>query len=522
MAIITLTDSFANLNDWPGNFFEGRPGTSFTVKTATSATIKLGGDNPFKGFTITAVGTGFDFNGKDVLGGTMTSVSVKNKAGGVIFTIDKLAPGSIASDFQGFAVNIFGFSDPNGNGNGPDGTRAWSHLLSGNDTILGTDSDDRQRIPGIDVGNDTYKMLGGNDRMNGGIGNDRYDGGSGFDTLDFGQTIYNEGNTAIRGVVANLKTGTVLDPWGATDRIISIESIIGSVFKDSFIGGAKDDEFSGLRGADTFDGGAGKDTINYDDDVWRGGKFGIVADLETSGSGNKIKGTVKDGFGNTDTTLNIENVQGTRFDDVFKGSSKGNVFYGGEGKDSYDGGGNPVDSGESDRIQFNRTFTDREIKGVSVDLARATGQVLNDGFGNKETAIGIEGVVGAWKNDILKGDSFNNLFAGADGKDVMTGRGGRDEYVWWDINHFGDGDSVTDFDAAADKLSFQWRNFDGMTGNLSLVNGTSATSAKGTFIFNTATDILSWDKDGTGSAAAVAVVKLAGVDTLSAANFELY
>jgi len=58
---------------------------------------------------------------------------------------------------------------------------------------------------------------------------------------------------------------------------------------------------------------------------------------------------------------------------------------------------------------------------------------------------------------------------------------------------------------------------------LTLVNGTAATQAGvGTFVFNSANSILSWDGDGAGGAAAVAIVQLTGVSALSASNFELW
>jgi Ca2+-binding RTX toxin-like protein len=61
-----------------------------------------------------------------------------------------------------------------------------------------------------------------------------------------------------------------------------------------------------------------------------------------------------------------------------------------------------------------------------------------------------------------------------------------------------------------------------MSATLRLVNGTAATTAQATFIFNAANDTLFWDPDGTGAAAALAIVKLTNVASLSAANFDLW
>ncbi len=90
-----------------------------------------------------------------------------------------------------------------------------------------------------------------------------------------------------------------------------------------------------------------------------------------------------------------------------------------------------------------------------------------------------------------------------------------------------DGDVIHDFKSASanvthDFLSFDHLAFAGMTTVVSLVNGTAATAAVGTFIFDTATDLLYWGSDGTGAAAKVAVSRLVGVGSLAAADFDLY
>src|SRR5262249_53569918 len=52
--------------------------------------------------------------------------------------------------------------------------------------------------------------------------------------------------------------------------------------------------------------------------------------------------------------------------------------------------------------------------------------VINDGYDNVETAVGIEDVVGSQFDDALTGGANSNRFRGADGNDTLAGRGGDD------------------------------------------------------------------------------------------------
>ncbi len=179
---------------------------------------------------------------------------------------------------------------------------------------------------------------------------------------------------AFRGIAINMATRTVIDPWGGTDRFTGIEEVFGSRFNDSFTGSAGRDRFAGLRGNDTFNGGADRDTIDYAQDRWYGGQRGIVVDLQTSIVGTAIRGTITDGFGNTDKTVDIERVIGTSFNDV---------------------------------------------------------------FGNTENALNIEDVEGSGLKDRIFGNLNANWITGDDGADTMFGGNGADHFEWWDQSQFG-------------------------------------------------------------------------------------
>ncbi|MDB5666293.1 hypothetical protein [Cypionkella sp.] len=462
----------------------------------------------------------------------MAQVQVKNATGQVVLTISNIGASTLADDFSLLYFDMFGAPGyKDGHGPSPSGKVAWSHLTSGNDIFNGTSGNDNQWLPGTDSGNDVFNMRGGDDDVQGGVGNDTINGGAGYDRLSYQQTSYNEGMSAIRGATINVNKGTASDPWGFVDKFTGLESFEGSVFRDRFFGSTKErDDFAGGRGNDFIDGGDvsfvngvrtedRKDQVNYSSDFYQGANKGIVVDLETSLVKGSITGKIVDGFGNTDTVVDIERVRGTRFNDVFVGSRADNVFRGGEGKDSYNG------SAGFDAIWFGDNFSNAAQHGVKVDLSRSSNQIIDDGYGNRETAISIEELAGAQFNDVLRGNGVANFLEGSDGRDTLSGMGGVDEFYWDLRGDIGDGDIITDFVATGpnkERLSFNIAGFDGMTSTVVLVNGTAAKAAVGTFVFNAASDKLYWDSDGTGSDAMVLVAVLNNVASLSTDNFGLY
>jgi Ca2+-binding RTX toxin-like protein len=60
-------------------------------------------------------------------------------------------------------------------------------------------------------------------------------------------------------VTVNLGTGLATDGWGDTDRLVNIQSVIGSRFTDHITGGARNDLLEGGAGDDSLIGGAGTD-----------------------------------------------------------------------------------------------------------------------------------------------------------------------------------------------------------------------------------------------------------------------
>lgn len=525
MARITLTSLFSNLDPWPGRLFDEEQGGSVITRTASAFTWRHGAGSDFAGYEIRVTGTGFTYDGGEAIAGRMTQLRIVNAAGQTVITFANLGDG-LAGDFSEFWYSFFGAPDED---NGPGGNQVlvWSHLMSGRDTIVGSAGEDDRSLVGLDMGDDRYELGDGDNYVSGGLGNDTYVGGLGNDIISFQDTHYDQGMPMIRGATVNLATGQVLDPWGGTDRLIGFDEARGSRLADVLTGNDERNRFQGMRGNDTIDGGnnsftAGgdldddrRDEVRYHQERNEGGTRGIVVDLETSFANGSIRGTIRDSFGHRDTVIDIERVVGTVFNDTFVGSRANNQFRGLEGRDSYDGADGwdflAFDWGENG-----------DPHGLRIDLTRATGQIIDDGFGNTENAVNIEGFGGTNLGDSFKGNSADNYFEGNDGADTMTGGAGSDAFGWWSQDHFGDGDRITDFRSGTDSLGFEVSEFQGMTGTVTLVNGRNATAARGTFVFDASNDTLYWDRDGTGSAVKVAVVVLEGVSRLSVDDFDMW
>jgi serralysin len=376
-------------------------------KTATKAVYRDG-----DGDQIVLTGKGFVFNGDFAAKGTVTGADFIAGSGDRYLTFTK-------GDFR--ASDVFGEIK------GKEFFDLLTVLTAGNDTINGTGNHE-DIIIGSNGGNDKIFGKGGDDYIKGTAGNDVMDGGTGWDTLTYDESVWDKAN-AKKGIVLDVTKGTVKDSWGGTDRFKNFEDYRGSHLGDKIIGSAKDESFMGLGGKDTIDGGKGWDELRYDRDQRFDGKKGIVVDLE--------KGKIKDGFGTTDTVKNIEAIYGTVFNDKFKGDTLDNWFNGIDGKDSFDGGKG------SDTISFH-WWNDLGQKGAVVDLRKTTNNILNDGFGNTETAKSIENLQGSeFADDFTMGkvDGYasgrggdDRLVAGS-GENWMRGDEGADMFVFLSAKH---------------------------------------------------------------------------------------
>jgi VCBS repeat-containing protein len=110
------------------------------------------------------------------------------------------------------------------------------------------------------------------------------------------------------------------------------DGIIGTDEDDIIEGLAGNDALSGEAGNDFLDGGEGIDTAVYQFDP-----AGAAVDLEAGDDNGPATGSATDGYGDTDGLLSIENVIGSRFNDVLSGDGQVNNLAGGPGNDTLDG-----------------------------------------------------------------------------------------------------------------------------------------------------------------------------------------
>lgn len=270
---------------------------------------------------------------------------------------------------------------------GADGTDTLTGIenLSGSnfsDSLTGDSSNNS--IDGHD-GNDSIRGAAGDDTLNGGNGNDNIRGDTGNDTINGGNGLdFLYGNSLLSGDGPTTETNIINGDDGN-------DFIYGSNGNDTINGGADNDLIRGNGGNDNINGGTGIDTVNY-----LSAASGVTANLSTGQSSG--------GDGN-DTLTNIENLQGSNFNDILTGDSNANVMDGNGGNDSLRGGaGNDrLNGGTGNDSLYGNTLT------TGGGLATETNS-LNGGNGN----------------DLIYGSDGNDIILGGNGNDFIRGNGGND------------------------------------------------------------------------------------------------
>lgn len=462
---------------------------------------------------------GFD----EAVSGRVGSVEVRDENNALVMKITGITGVDIGDIFP-YIVNINQDGGPNG-----DQKTVMEYLMRGNDTYTGTNGDNSFNVHD-DYGNDKFIGKGGGDYFEVGAGNDTVDGGDDFDHFSYQNSMWSQ--NARQGAVFTLKSGngvesTAIDPWGDKDTFKNIEQVSGSRFADTINGHLADDTWffgvQGRRGADTFNLDKSDHIyVVYSEDRWDGGHRGIIADLGKTHNGpGDVKGTIRDGFGFIDKTIDVRKVEGTQYDDSFKGSRLDDHFSGLQGHDTYNGGAG------TDWIQFDAVdrFGDDSPHGVNVDLTQAQG-ILDDGFGNTETTISIEAVIGSTFEDVIKGNNGKNTIVGEMGNDTLTGGGAADIFLYgvYHGDGYGDfGDTITDFTSGTDKFYFDSSRIGGLDDVVRFRMGSSANSKNGDsqFFFNADDHTLYLDTNGKANGGVHMVAVLDGVDSMTANDIKI-
>src|SRR5262245_35372817 len=174
-----------------------------------------------------------------------------------------------------------------------------------------------------------------------------------------------------------------------------------------------DDVLTGGYGADILLGGDGVDTANYDDS-----DVGVIVNLAITpyGDGRGSGGTAEGDF-----LSEIENLNGSPYDDTFFGSGGSNTLAGHGGNDLLvgSGGADILDGAAgSDGVAYYGS-----TQGVFVSL-----YTHNASYGDADgdQLIGIENLIGSYHDDDLWGDDGANRLTGLSGNDSLKGFGGND------------------------------------------------------------------------------------------------
>lgn len=350
---------------------------------------------------------------------------------------------------------------------------------SGIDTLTGSAGNDTINALG---GNDVLNGLGGNDLLNGGTGNDTIDGGSGIDTATYADA------TALVKVNLALTAAQNTGLAGGTDRLISIENLIGSAFNDTLTGDSGDNRIEGLAGNNTMVGGAGNDTI--------------------------IGGS---GLDKLDGGLGIDTLTGGAGNDTYTVDDTADVVI------------ELLNEGTADLVKATASYTLSD----NVEKLTLTGTLAIDGTGNAlaNTLTGngannsLFGLVG---KDTLVGGAGDDLLVGGAGADTLTGGTGIDRFRFDILETATNKDTVKDFVHGTDKIEIDHNAFAAFAGSplgaldaADLGFGTAATSASQNLVYNAATGALFYDADGQGGVAQVQIAVFSTKPLLDASDFIL-
>lgn len=308
---------------------------------------------------------------------------------------------------------------------------------------------------------------------------------------------------------------------------------------DTLLGGAQSDSFDGSSGtgADKLYGYGGDDVLTGGaNDSLKGGlgddtfyvESSTTTVTESAGEGHDLVvsriHSYTLGSNVEDLALEFGAVSGTgnSLANLIIGNTANNVLNGGTSADEMRGGtGNDtyfVDNFHDFVVELSGGGTDRINAAISytlpnnVESLTLTGVASISGTGNSlsNTLAGNTGnntLIGLGGNDVLSGGAGNDVLKGGVGKDTLTGGVGNDKFYFDSPrNAVTNVDRIADFSVPADTLVLENEFFTALrtTGTLApsaFHIGSKAADASDRIIYNATTGALSYDPDGSGSAA---------------------
>lgn len=481
------------------NFLDGGEGNDTLIGSSESNDEMIGG----KGSDIIIGGDGFGFDQVFYLGSSSSVVINLAKgtaSGGEGNDVLKGIEGIIGSTFNDTILGDINHNKLDGydgndtlSGNLGDDSLFGSY---GNDLLLGDDGSDQ--LYG-DSDNDTLKGGNGDDQLTGGWGDDVLVGGKGLDWAFF------EESTKV-----DLSTGAAFSESGV-DTLSEIEAIMGSSWNDTLSGNAENNTLDGNWGDDWLSGGLGDDNLYGS----KGIDWASYNDAESAVTVDIAMGIATGGAG-VDFLQEIENVQGSQYNDTLTGDFNSNTIEGGAGNDLINGGGysdiligglgndNYVvdDMGDivteklsegADKISSSVTYT----LPTNVENLSLTGSSSINGIGN----FGNNVIIGNSAINQLRGGNGNDTLDGKAGNNVLTGGIGSDIFRFTTINHI---DKITDFNVLDDTVQLENAVFTALvaTGTLAADQfrvGTQASDANDFIIYNSTKGELLYDADANGA-----------------------
>lgn len=399
---------------------------------------------------------------------------------------------------------------------------------SGDDTLIGSNL--RDQLIG-DAGADRLVGRGGDDNLNGGAGADIMEGGGGNDRYamdDAGDqmveltgggndTVYVDFSYTL-GETAQIENLGTLTPSSTAALVL-----IGNSAGNSIVGNAGANLLDGREGRDNMRGGAGDDVYYVDSAAdaaseIAGGGFDRVystaavfqltstSDVELLSTASRVS-TATQTLAGSDIANRLFGNAGTNYLD---GGAGADLLYGLGGDDFYfvDNAGDyviEVAGGGSDIVYATQSYSLRAGDDVETLIARTRGITL---IGN-EIANRLEGAGGAETID------------GGRGRDLLYGISGADTFRFTSLGE-ANADTIFDF-RSGDKIALATTAFAGVVaGPLAadaFVIGTAAQDANDRVLYDRASGMLFFDRDGTGATAPVVFAQLDGSPVISAADF---
>ena len=329
------------------------------------------------------------------------SVSYENSTRGlnIFMILSADATGDAAGDTMYSIENVYG--------------TGYDDFIHGNDL--------NNKIYGL-FGNDTLFGYRGNNQLFGGQGTDNLVGSSGIDFIDGGEGIDTLSyQLATGGITISMSDPSLNTGWAMGDTYINVEDVTGTMYADTIYG---DDQpvnnLWGLAGDDHIYGGGGYDVMIGDAgaDYLDGGEGTDMADYETADSpviASLNDPSINTGHAKGDVYVSIQDIAGSRFDDILYGDYQNNGMDGWPGNDVlYGGPGNDGLSGnEGDDLLYGEADWDMIDGGSGHDTAGFHGPIANhkvwlsDGWINGQF---FEGTIGHWMvADNVDGEGTDTL-----------------------------------------------------------------------------------------------------------------